>query len=220
MEKSDILREIQLEELIGTTIEDGMTIKKYKKGDVVFYDFDKDIPCEYIVEGQLQYTIYSPEGGEFYAELFPGNLGGIIGNISNNKKIKFKRVFEAEKVAVKDTIMAEIPLHWVFDMTFEGKERVLEKIIMLTVEESMKRSKYFLYKTVCSDEEFFLKCLEIGKVKDLTTKEVSRILNINLRTMQRIIKVLTDKGVIAKEGKGFVVADEEKLDDYKVKFEK
>jgi len=30
MEKSDILREIQLEELIGTTIEDGMTIKKYQ----------------------------------------------------------------------------------------------------------------------------------------------------------------------------------------------
>lgn len=220
MEKSDVLREMQLEELIGTAIEDEVTIKRYKKGDIIFYDYGKDIPCEYLIEGQLQYTIYSPEGGEFYAELFPGNLAGINGNLSNNRRLKFKRSFEAEKVVVKDSLIAEIPLHRVFDMTFEGKEKVLEKIIMLTVEESMKRSKYFLYKTVCSDEEFFLKSLEIGKINNLTTKEVSRILNINLRTMQRIIKVLTDKEIIRKENKGFVIADKERLDDYKVKFEK
>lgn len=220
MTNSKILHELGLDKLIGTDFETFMNVIDMKKGDTVYYSQDKEMTAIYVLEGKVQYVVYSPEGGEFYIDYFPGDLAGIGATLSHQIKNKMKRSFEADLIARKDSIIVTLPFEKMFDMKFEGKEETLKKFIFLFAEEHFQVSEYFFHKSLYSEESFFIKILEKHKVINKTTRELSEMLNINLRTLQRIIKILQKAEVIVKENKKISIGKKDKVDNYKIKFEK
>ena len=221
MTVAEILSELDLEELIGTSFEDDIRITQMKKGEYVSCERFEEFNACYVIEGHLQHIIYTPEGGEFYRDLYEGELTGV--NFSFFKKLPQERfrLFDVDVVAKEDSKLAHLPFDRIMELKFKGREKVLEKLIMMGVEDHFKRSKYLLLKNLYSDEEFFIKYLERNEPVDIgSTRVISEHLNINLRTLQRVIKKLQDQEIIERVGDRLSIRDPLKLEFYKRKFEK
>lgn len=214
-----ILHRLGLDELIGTDFETFMNVIKIKKKDTIYYSKDKEMSAIYVLEGKVQYIVYSPEGREFYIDYFPGDLAGIGATLSHQIKNKMKRSFEADLVGKEDSIIVTLPFGKIFNMKFEGKEEFLKKLIFLFAEEHFQVSEYFFHKSLYSEESFFIKIIEKHKTIDKSTRELSEMLNINLRTLQRIIKNLQKFKVIIKENNKISLGEKKNIDKYKMKFE-
>lgn len=220
MTNSEILYELGLDKLIDTNFETFMKVINMKKGDAIYYSQDEEITAIYVLKGKVQYVVYGPEGGEFYIDYISGDLAGIGAALSHQIKDKMNRSFEADLVAREDSVIVTLPFEKIFDMKFQGKEETLKKFIFLFAEEHFKVSEYFFHKSLYSEERFFIKIMEKHKVINKTTRELSEMLNINLRTFQRIIKNLQREEVIIKEHKKISIGKKDKVDKYKRKIEK
>ena len=220
MRKSEVLYELGLEDLVGTPFEDMLIFRNIKEGDTKYCGIDEYIPTFYILEGNLQFIIYTPEGGEFYIDLSPGDLSGVNMNLSIALGNRFDRSFEGELVAKQDSVVVELPLEKLIGLEFKNKSAVLERLLRLSVKEGLDRSRYLFFKSIYSDEEFLIKVLEKRGLFNISTKELSEVLNINLRTLQRLLKNLVNAKIIKKDSKSIRLIDQAKLDEYKIKFEK
>ncbi len=220
MIKSKILKKLRLHELIGTNFESLMNIITMKKGDIFYYSQVKKMTAIYIFEGAIQYIIYSPDGGEFYIDHFSGDVVGIGATLSRLSKIQAQQNFEVDLTGKEDSIIVTLPFEEIFDMKLEKKEEVLKKLFLLFLEEHSRVSEYFLNKSIYSDEAFFIKFLENHKSTNKTIRELSELLNINLRTLQRIVKRLQEVGVIVKENEIMSIGNQDKIEEYKIKFKK
>lgn len=220
MRKSEVLHELGLEDLIGTPFEDMLIFRNIKAGKTKYCGADEYVPTFYILEGNLQFIVYTPEGGEFYIDLSPGDLSGVNMNLSMALGNKFDRSFEGELNAKQDSVVVELPLEKLIGLEFKNKSAVLERLLRLSVKEGLERSRYLFFKSIYSDEEFLIKVLEKRRLFNMSTKDISEILNINLRTLQRLLKNLADVGIIKKTNKSVELIDSEKLELYKEKFEK
>lgn len=219
--KADILRKINFEELIGTKFEDLMSIEKLTKGTSIYYERFKKFNTYYLIEGKTQHIIYTPEGGEFYRDFFEGDIPGLSFSLSNRKSPERFRPFDVDVIIKEDSVIAYLPLEKTLDLEFKGKAAVLEKIITIGVEDHFKEFNHLLLKSIYSDEEFFIKYLENHKVLNMgSSKEISEHLNINLRTLQRLLKRLIGEEIIEKTGTKIFIKNQSKLDKYKEKFEK
>ncbi|MCS5422979.1 MULTISPECIES: Crp/Fnr family transcriptional regulator [Psychrilyobacter] len=221
MTKAEILSKLNLEELIGTPFENMIDITKIKRGSSVYYERLKEFNTCYIIEGHIQHIVYTPDGGEFYRDLYEDEITGV--NFCFSKKISQERfrLFDVDIVAKEDSKIAYLPLDKIMDLEFKGKSAVLKKLIMMGVEDHFKEFKYLLLKNVYSDEQFFIKHLEKCQTIDIgSTRIISEHLNINLRTLQRLLKNLQDQGIIERTGDKLSIKDPVKLGKYKEKFEK
>ncbi|GLI55706.1 hypothetical protein PM10SUCC1_12200 [Propionigenium maris DSM 9537] len=221
MTVGEILSELGLEELIGTPFEDEVNIIQMMRGDLACYERLEEFDACYVIEGHVQHIIYTPEGGEFYRDLHEGELTGVNFSLSKKMSQERFRLFDVDVVAKEDSQLAYLPLDRIMDLKFKGKERVLQKLMMMGVEDHFKHSKYLLLKNLYSDEEFFIRYLEEHRVIDMgSTRVISEHLNINLRTLQRVIKNLQDRKIIERTEDRFTLKDSQKLERYKKKFEK
>ncbi len=219
--KVEILHKINFEELIGTVFEDLISIEKLPKGTSIFYERFKKFNTYFLIKGKTQHIIYTPEGGEFYRDFFEGDIPGLSFSLSNRNAPERFRPFDVDVIVKEDSIIAYLPLEKTLDLEFKGKIAVLEKIITIGVEDHFKEFNHLLLKSIYSDEEFFIKYLENHKVLNIgTSKEISEHLNINLRTLQRLLKKLLGEEIIEKTGTKIFIKDQFKLDQYKEKFEK
>ncbi len=220
MTKVEILRKLGLDELEGTEFENIMEILELKKGESIYCDSADKLYAQYLLEGRVQYIVYTPEGGEFYINIFPGEIRGVNRCFFRSIEEESKGNFEADLLAKEDSVIAKLPLGRIFDMKFPDKEKLLQKVIEMIVRENFKHSRYLFFKNIYSDEEFLIKVLEMYDQVKVTTKELAELLNINLRTLQRLVKNLDDAGIISRKNKVISIIDQEKLDEYKIKFEK
>ncbi|GLI55336.1 hypothetical protein PM10SUCC1_08500 [Propionigenium maris DSM 9537] len=220
MTKAEILYEVNLKELIGTPFEDMITVSQMKKGEFNFHENVRSFNACYLMEGHIQRIIYTPEGGEFYMDLFEGEISGA--NYSFSKRLgRSGEVFDMDVVAKEDSKIAYLPLEKIMDLQFNGKSRVLEKLIMMSVEEYFEKAKYLILKNVFSDEEFFINYLEKNKtINTGRTKELSELLNIKVRSIQRFIKKLQDQEIIEKVQGKIRIVDQVKLEEYKKRFDR
>lgn len=219
--KSEILHEIGFEELIGTRFEDLMSIKKLTKGTIIYYERFKKFNTYFLISGRTQHIIYTPEGGEFYRDFFEGDIPGLSFSLSNRKAPERFRPFDVDVIVKEDSIIAYLPFEKVLDLEFKEKSVVLGKIINLGVEDHFKEFNHLLLKSIYSDEEFFIKYLEKHKVLNIgTSKEISEHLNMNLRTVQRLLKRLIEEKIIERTATKIWIKDQLKLERYKEKFEK
>ncbi|UUV17257.1 hypothetical protein NRK67_00005 [Fusobacteria bacterium ZRK30] len=158
---------------------------------------------------------------ENFIEIFEGDIPGLNFSLSNRKSPERFRPFDVDVIVKEDSIIAYLPLEKVLDLEFKEKIAVLEKIITIGVEDHFKEFNHLLLKSIYSDEEFFIKYLENHKVLNIgTSKEISEHLNINLRTLQRLLKKLTEEEIIEKINTKISIKDQYRLDKYKEKFEK
>lgn len=216
MTKAEILYELNLKELIGTSFEDMIVISDIKVGE--YNDHDKI--ATYIINGHVQHIIYTPEGGSFYMDFFGGEVTGINFSFSNRMVGKSKR-FDVDIIAKKPSKIAYLPFEKLMDLRFDGKSKVIEKLLMMGVKEHFEKSKYLLLKNVYSDEEFFIKYLERYKtINTRGTKELSELLNIKQRSLQRFLKKLQEQEIIDRSNGRIQIKDQARLEEYKKRFEK
>ncbi len=216
MTKAEILYELNLKELIGTSFEDMIVISGMKVGE---YNAHNNI-ATYIIDGHVQHIVYTPEGGSFYMDFFGGEVTGINFTFFNRMAGKSKR-FDVDILAKKSSKIAYLPFEKLMDLRFDGKSKAIEKLLMMGVREHFEKSKYLLLKNMCSDEEFFIKHLERYKTINIRgTKELSELLNIKQRSLQRFLKRLQEQGVIDRSCGRIQIKDQAKLEEYKRRFEK
>ncbi len=215
MTKAEILYEVNLKELIGTPFEDMITVSQMRKGEYNFHENVRGFKACYLMEGHIQRIVYTPEGGEFYMDLFEGEISGA--NYSFSKRLGSRgEVFDMDVVAKEDSKIAYLPLEKIIDLQFKGKSRVLEKLIMMSVEEYFEKAKYLILKNVYSDEEFFINYLEKHRTINAGgTRELSELLNIKVRSIQRFVKKLQDQQILEKAHGKIRIADQAKLEEYK-----
>jgi len=221
MTKAEILFKLNLKELIGTSFENMITVTEIKKGDSLYYERLKEFNTCYIIEGHIQHIVYTPEGGEFYKDLYKGDITGVNFCFSKGISPERFRHFDVDVLAKIDSKIAYLPLDKIMDLEFKGKNTILKKLIMMGVEDHFKEFKYLFLKNIYSDELFFIKHLEKCKIINIgNTKKNSEHLNIKLRTLQRFLKNLQDQDITERIGDKISIKDYLKLETYKKKFEK
>ncbi len=219
----EVLRELGLGELIGTSFERLVKIYRLEREDIIFNDEIKRNGSVYIAEGRVQRIIYTKEGGEFYINHTRGDIAGI--NLSLIKKYEEyeSSVLEIDMdiVAKTDSIILFFPFERMDELNLESgiKAKVLDKIVHLSLRSHYKMSQYFLSKSICSTEEFVIRSLERDEIRNInSSRERAEILNLNQRSLQRALKKLYEGGFIEYREGCVVLKDREGLEKYKKKF--
>jgi len=223
MVKAETLSKLELEELIGTSFEDLMEIKEAQAGEIVVEDEKDKLKACFIFKGSLQIVTYTIEGKGVYTYRRSGDIFRVAQCFSDKikKNIHTDVEYGVDMYARESSIIVYLPLGKIMEMELENKEELLKKLLLITAEEKIRESNYFLGRMVYSDEEFILKALEkIKTIEASTTKELSRALNMNLRNLQRLLNKLEDMDIITREGGRISIKDLDKFYEYKMKIEK
>ncbi len=218
----EILYKLDLKELAGTSFEEYVKVYNLKKGDIIY---DRDVKkwgAIYVVKGRIQCLLYTPEGGEFYINSFEGDISGI--NYSLLKKYDEGESFmEVDVEAKEDSTILSLPFERVEEMELEErvKGQILKKVSLMGMREHFEHSKYLIFRNVYSNEEFVIKYLEEYENESIRdTKDLSEVLNISLRSLQRVLKKFYQMGFIENTEGHIRLKDREGLKEYKKKFTK
>lgn len=220
MIKAEVLEKIGFKELIGTSFEELITIKTYKAEENIYFNSEEKIEGQFVIAGSLRYTMFVPDGGEYYFTLEKNDLLGVGFSVLKGETSKEFIEYEFKISAKEDSIVAKIPFKKIFKLDFKNKEKILEKLTLLLARENVKLYKYFMYKSSKSDEELFLKALELGHLEGKKTREISEEHNIHIRNLQRAIKRLMNENIIRKVNNSYEIVDINRLQEYRKKFDK
>lgn len=217
----EILYKLDLKELIGTSFEELVKVYTLKKGKMIFDKEVKENGALYIVEGRIQYLMYTPEGGEFYINHFEGDTAGINFSLLKKYDEDETNFMDVDIIAKEDSVILSLPFERVEEMELEEsiKNQVLKKVSIMGMREHLRSSKYLIFRNVYSSEEFVIKYLEEyenGSIKD--TKDLAEVLNINLRSLQRLLKKFYQLGFITNSEGYITLKDKVGLQEYKKKF--
>lgn len=223
MVKAETLSKLNLEELIATPFEDLMKVREVPAGEMVVESAEDKVKACFISKGSVQIVTHTIEGKEVYTYRGAGDIFRAAHSFSDKikKNIHTDVEYGTDIYPREDSVIVYLPLGQILEMEIENKEELLKKIILITAEEKLRESSYFMGRMVYSDEEFILKALEkIKTIEASTTKELSRALNMNLRNLQRLLNKLEDMDIITREGGRVSIKDLDKFDEYKGKIEK
>ena len=215
---SKILSKLNLEELIGTEFENLINVKKIKEGEIII-----DIPYNklgafYVLKGTLELVSYSKGGKEFYRYLTPGDIIGVGECFFEKNKNELEKKFGTEIHILENSEVAYLPFFKLISLKIENKDKILRKLIVMTVEEKEKESNHYLGKILHSDEEFIIKVLDqLKTVKTPSTKYLAKGLNMNIRNLQRILKKLEKMDIIKKDKGVISIKNLNKFDSYNKK---
>lgn len=216
----ETLCKLDLKELAGTSFEKFVKVYRLKKGEMIFDRELKKGGAIYVVKGRIQCLLYTPEGGEFYINCFEGDISGV--NFSLLKKYDEGESFmEVDVVVKEDSIALSLPFERVEEMELEErvKGQILKKVSLMGMKEHFEHSKYLIFRNVYSNEEFVIKYLEEyenERIKD--TRDLAEVLNISLRSLQRVLKKFYQMGFIENTEGHIKLKDREGIQEYKKKF--
>jgi len=128
---------------------------------------------------------------------------------------------DVDIIAKEDSVILALPFERVEEMELEEsiKNQVLKKVSIMGMRDHLRNSKYLIFRNVYSSEEFVIKYLEEyenGSIKD--TKDLAEVLNINLRSLQRLLKKFYQLGFITNSEGYITLKDKVGLQEYKKKF--
>ncbi len=195
----EALIKLGLPELIGTSFEKVIKLYKLDKGDIILDREIKQKGAVYIVSGRVQRIIYTKEGREFYLSHVKGDITGIDLSLINKGEKKQRSKLAMDIVAKKSSIILFIPFEKLDKVCLDGENRakIMEKIIDLSLRNYYKVSEYLLLKNTCTNEEFIINYLEKSEIQSIkSSRERAELLNINQRSLQRILKKLHNLGYI------------------------
>ncbi len=210
----EILRDMELEELIGTEFENLVNINHYKSGEYYFVSEKDSFELPYLVKGKLRLTVNSSDGIEYFYLLDDGEFQGINFSLCDFSKLIKDRKLDLEVYALKDSIVATLPLKKIFEIDLAEKDKLLKKLLIKISTINANMYKEYIYYLKKTDEEIFLNFLKNNSEKTFTSYEVSLKLNIILRTIQRIVKILKGREILRSEKKKFFVLNKLKLKNF------
>lgn len=206
--KLDYLREMGLSDILSEDLIKKIKIEEYEKGDIMEMEAFQSGKVWKLIEGQAKMTIYMEHGGEYYGDFTSGEWMGVAACLID-------LVGTVDIEAKKKTKVIVIPLKEMIRNHPEVMTHLWEKIAKGSALEFVRVLGGTLAKAVLTNEGYFLKYLSQNnmRVKFTNTRELSELLNTNLRTLQRIIRKLKEEGVIEKGRNEIWVVDEDKFEE-------
>ncbi len=218
MNKSELLKKLNLEELIGTAFEDLMFTRELKKDEVILFEEGAKFTSYYLAEGRIQHIIYSENGKKFYRNFFKEDLVSVNFTLAEMATIN-ARPYDVDMIVLEDSKIIYMPLEKVFNIDVPGKDKLLKKLLAITVDEHFKEFYYLLNKSIYSDEEIFIKYLLDNESKlNISLREASERLNLSLRYIQKVVKKLVEEEILLKKNNLILIRDHENLMEYMDKF--
>lgn len=205
--KLDYLRDIGIADILSEDLIKKVKVEEYEKGDIMEMEAFQSGKVWKILEGQAKMTIYMEHGGEYYGDFTTGEWMGVAACLID-------LVGTVDIEAKKKTKVIVIPLKEMIRNHPEVMQHLWEKIAKGSALEFVRVLGGTLAKAVLSNEGYFLKYLSQNnmRIRFTNTRELSELLNTNLRTLQRIIRKLREDGVIEKSRNEIWVVDEEKFE--------
>lgn len=208
---NEYIDEYKLGAILLPEIRHHLQLKKFKKGEFIL---NARKPVEYIyflVEGIAEVNSITLSGNKIFIDnLLPLELFGDLEYI-NQETPSF------DVVAMKDTICILLPfkivekhfednaMFWKL-MAKEGNKKLSQTnraiILQRTHSLRMVLSSYLIKNDYTINFEY---------ISDLAAQ-----LNVSYRNLSRVIKALSDEGIIKKEKHKIITLDREKLDEYSV----
>ncbi len=206
--KLDYLRDIGIADILSEDLVKKIKVEEYEKGDIMEMEAFQSGKVWKILDGQAKMTIYMEHGGEYYGDFTTGEWMGVAACLID-------LVGTVDIEAKKKTKVLTIPLKEMIRNHPEVMQHLWEKIAKGSALEFVRVLGGTLAKAVLSNEGYFLKYLSQNnmRVRFTNTRELSELLNTNLRTLQRIIRKLREEGVIEKSRNEIWVVDEEKFEE-------
>ncbi len=206
--KLDYLRDIGIADILSEDLVKKIKVEEYEKGDIMEMEAFQSGKVWKILDGQAKMTIYMEHGGEYYGDFTTGEWMGVAACLID-------LVGTVDIEAKKKTKVLTIPLKEMIRNHPEVMQHLWEKIAKGSALEFVRVLGGTLAKAVLSNEGYFLKYLSQNnmRVRFTNTRELSELLNTNLRTLQRIIRKLREEGVIEKSRNEIWVVDVEKFEE-------
>ncbi len=206
--KLDYLRDIGIADILSEDLVKKIKVEEYEKGDIMEMEAFQSGKVWKILDGQAKMTIYMEHGGEYYGDFTTGEWMGVAACLID-------LVGTVDIEAKKKTKVLTIPLKEMIRNHPEVMQHLWEKIAKGSALEFVRVLGVTLAKAVLSNEGYFLKYLSQNnmRVRFTNTRELSELLNTNLRTLQRIIRKLREEGVIEKSRNEIWVVDVEKFEE-------
>lgn len=220
MNPRDVLKRLNLKELIGTPFEDLMVTKKFSRDEVFLFEESEKFCSYYLVEGRIQHIIYPENGKKFYRNFFKDDLVAVNFTLAEMSTIN-ARPYDVDMTILKDSTIIYMPFEKVINMELKDKEIILKKVLAIVVDEHFREFYYLLNKSLYSDEEFFIKYLIENESKlNMSLREISERLNLSLRYLQKVVKNLIDQDIVTKKNNCIKIKNYESLKIYMNKFNK
>ena len=208
--KIDYLNEMGLTEILPVGIIEKIKLKTFEKGEVLEMDAFSNGNVWKLIDGKAKMTIYSVHGGEYYGEF---NAGEWIGVAATLMDLGASVVDIEAKEKIKTLI---IPIREIIERYPDAMLYLWEGIARASAVEFNRVLGGTFTKVVLGNEGYFLKHLKEnnGRIVFRNTRELSELLNTNLRTLQRILRKLRDEKIIGKSKHEIWVLDEEKFEEF------
>lgn len=205
-EKMEYLIDLKIAKQFPEEIIKSIKVEKFKRGDIIVMEAFHTGNAWRVVEGSVKVTIYPELGQEFNGEFRAGEWIGVASILTEN-------VIAADMEAREDVVILTIPLRRMIDNHPDIMVNLWEKIAKGASYEFIRFLSGTLAKAMMTNEGYFLKYLDENgrELVFENIKELSELVNTNLRTLQRIIKKLKEEGVIEKSRKSIKVIDHEKF---------
>ena len=203
---ADILKNIDFEEFVGSPYEEEFSLKKINRRELEPLHGEKLEKCFYVVEGSVRMIFYSSDGRELTWVFESGSWFGMEDLIAEEENYPY------DIEATEDTILLEVPLRKLLT-TYKCKDFYL-KLLKIIADTAYDVGNKLAFMMNHSHEEILLKFLQDNgyKVQGKRIPEISELLKINLRTLQRIIKGLEVSGIIIRDKDSIRVKDLKKYD--------
>lgn len=193
IDKKSILKKMNLEELIDLPLFEEVIVTRVKlgtNGDLYGYRSGK---AWYILKGRVKLTTYFEDGREFFWESREGEWVGIADAILGTEV-----GYDAH--AYTDAVIVEFPFRSMTESE-HSTPVLIKKVIKIMAGMVKANEETALERLGYGDEMYFLKYLERNNyiLRYKTLANLSELLNINMRTFQRILKRLVEKNIIIKK---------------------
>lgn len=207
-----ILEELEIMDLVDNQLLKEFKVKNFKKNTMILTSGDSSGKVMIVLKGEVKAHLYLEDGKEFFGVIRKNEFFGLIPTVLN-------RPVKPDFITTKESEILFFPFKKIMDTRKDITDRIWNKIAIKTAEEAENIISYTVSRAAYSNELFFLKYLENnnGEIKYSSTTELSENLNIHLRTLQRIIKKLSEKNIIKKFGKTIEIKNMELFKEEKIR---
>lgn len=205
MQIKALLKDIGWEEFIDTPYEGMFFLKRIQKNDLYPLHGESIARCFYVAEGRVKMIFYSSEGRELTWTFERGEWFGMEDLISG------EMVYLYDIEGMDEALLLEVPLKKLIHQ-YKCKS-FYSKLLKIMADLTYKVGNKIVLMTNYTHEEIFLKFLQDNdyRIEGRKLPEISELVKINLRTLQRVIKKLEVSGVIGRSQDSIEVVDLERF---------
>ncbi len=211
--KREVLKDLGLEELIGSCFEELITIRELKAMEEIIDIKYYQQGALYLYSGFIKSNIYSSEGREIHRYFEEGSLIGIsesLSDISSEEGHPYGIDFKV----IADSVIVCLPFKEILNGDFKDSREIYRKLFDLIAREKISDTNSIVGRMIYSDEEFLLKALEYKGSFDIPTPELAKALNMGLRNLQRYLKNYSELGIIEKGSGRIAIKDIKMFNEY------